>query len=95
MKRVVPFSNGTEAEMWLSANCENCEKPRCFAKRDIEEGFWVGTITEKTAKYIGIKREQGNYVELQLQCNNKQGYIQKIYKKTKNKEIKNQLKLDL
>jgi len=95
MKRLIPFSNATEAEMWLAANCENCGRKYCNGRRNIEEGFLLGDITLRAAEWIGIKQQTEKYVELVTQCKHKQGYIQIIAPKKKKNEIKNQLKLDL
>jgi len=53
-KMVAPFSNATEAEMWLNRNCYSCTTSKnCTAFKHLEEGFIFGGISERTARYIG------------------------------------------
>ena len=54
MKKIIPFSNGTEAMMWLEDNCDACRtRSGCSAKRNIEQGFITGEITIRAAEFIG------------------------------------------
>ena len=70
MKRLIPFSNGTEAQMWLEKNCEIC-KTKCHNKRNIEDGFILGNITIKTAQFIGYTKMDDKFVSLLWNCKNK------------------------
>lgn len=58
MEKFVPFSNGTEAGIWVSNNCDVCAtNSGCFAKKNIEFGFVSGEITIKAAYFIGINKK--------------------------------------
>lgn len=93
MSKVVAFSNGTEAMIWMSANCENCDRKRCRGRNELERGFVFGEIEKKIAEWIGIKDDWGVDIRLEIQCKNKDGYIQRIVHRHKKTEFKNQLKL--
>jgi 5-methylcytosine-specific restriction endonuclease McrA len=53
MKKIIPFSNATEAEWWLNYNCDVCRRSNCSAKLAIQKGFISGYITERMAEFIG------------------------------------------
>jgi hypothetical protein len=72
MKRLIPFTNGTEAMIWLERNCEKCIT-KCHFKRNIEDGFVTGDITIKTAEFIGYDKMNGKYVYL-AKCQHKNEY---------------------
>lgn len=51
---VVPFSNSTEAMVYLEMNCDLCVKRKeCELKEKIEDGFMEGSIPLWVAKEIG------------------------------------------
>ena len=67
MKAFIPFSNGTEAMIWLDNNCDSCYKGR-FYKRGSEPKdyrcrlyYWIslsmitGEMPMRIAKRIGIE----------------------------------------
>ncbi len=53
-KQFIPFSNGTEAEMWIVRNCDKCKLLNCTAKRRIQEGFITGEMPLKRAEWVGV-----------------------------------------
>lgn len=55
VKRIVPFSNGTEAMIWMNNNCDECKTRRgCAGKKNIELGFLLGDISGASAILIGM-----------------------------------------
>lgn len=63
MKRIIPFSNSTEAMIWISNNCDVCKtKNNCSAKKNIELGFVTGDISIKTAEFIGFHNNKINSI---------------------------------
>lgn len=88
MKKVVPFSNGSQAMSWMHYNCESC-KTKCHFKGNIEMGFITGDITIKTAEHIGYTQNNKNYVTLNGECN----FLHKYKKKRKKPPLKDQLTL--
>lgn len=84
MKKVIPFSNGTQAMIWMDRNCESCS-PKCYFEKNMAMGFITGDITIKTAEFIGIDSINGKFVDLNRICNNKNKYKRKP--KTKNHEM--------
>lgn len=65
-KRIRPFSNGTEFEIWTSQNCDKCcrysnvsskrSNAKCKLAFDLDFACVDdGTITIKTAEKIGLK----------------------------------------
>jgi len=71
-KMVAPFSNATEAEMWLNRNCYSCTTSKnCTAFKHLEEGFIFGGISERTARYIGTVNITPTYCDLEMFCKNK------------------------
>jgi len=90
MKKVIPFSNASEAESWIFSNCEFCTTSiNCSSKKNIELGFIIGEITIKAAEFIGIeyKNEKSNYVSLFDRCQNKDKRIVKSYKKNNGEKL--------
>jgi len=75
MKRLIPFSNTTEATNWYANNCEICTT-KCHFKRNIEFGFISGDITIKAAEFIGYDSNtiQPEFVRLFASCQNKHKY---------------------
>jgi len=81
--KVIPFSNGTEAEYWMANNCDDCNT-KCHFKRNMELGFISGDITLKCAEFIGYEInkpfsqiKQDDYVNLFNLCQNKNKYKKK------------------
>ena len=86
MKKVIPFSTGTEAEIWMFRNCDKCTTSRnCSAKKNIELGFITSEITIKSAEFIGIATKfiDSDYINLNIECKNKDNRKIKNYKKNK------------
>lgn len=55
-RRIVPFSNGTEAMIWMEQNCDICKtKSGCSARNNVEKGFITGDISINAAISIGWK----------------------------------------
>ncbi len=74
MKKLIPFTNATEAMVWLDKNCNTC-KTKCRYKNSIELGFITGTITIKACKHFGYEKMENGYVELLSECNHKESTI--------------------
>ena len=56
MKKYVKcFSNGTEAMLWESNNCDRCFNKSCYPKKAIQLGYITGHITWKVALFVGFK----------------------------------------
>jgi hypothetical protein len=70
MKKVIPFSNGTEAMWWQESNCDQCKRSQCQAKRNIEFGFITGEITIYSANFIGAEFSGTNFCKLNPKCKN-------------------------
>lgn len=68
MKKVVPFSNGTEAELWFMYNCDQCKRWQCSAKKALQLGFITGEITESRANFIGCTPHNDHFVGLNSKC---------------------------
>jgi len=63
MKRIVPFSNGTEAMDWMDHNCDVCKtRYGCAVRRAMELGFVLGDISMRSAVLIGITDEGLNAI---------------------------------
>lgn len=56
-KEFRPFSNASDAQIWQYLNCDKCKRNSCHARRAIDMGYVVGTISIRTAKYIGLNDE--------------------------------------
>lgn len=64
-KFIVPFSNGTDADMWTARNCERCDKAiqldpdalpfRCEIQEAIQVG--AGHVTVEIAKRMRIDKD--------------------------------------
>ena len=77
---VIPFSNSSEADYWLSNNCERCinydnedneNNTKCNLCYHIDMGFFEGTIPLWVAKNIGCKYEPlYGYCDLHSRCSN-------------------------
>jgi len=84
MKKLIPFSNGSEAERWMSINCDSC-KTKCHYKKNLEFGFISGEITEKTALFIGMQKKDNAipsvYCKLNFRCNHKDKFVKKVSEK--------------
>lgn len=68
MKKVIPFSNSTEAMFWMENNCDKCKMPSCWSKRSLELGFISGNISIIQAKKIGGERSGKDYFNLYDRC---------------------------
>lgn len=68
MKKIIPFSNGTEAMMWLDQNCDVCRRSNCSAKVAIQRGFVSGNITERMASFIGYTYHADKFESLYPKC---------------------------
>lgn len=68
MKKVTPFSNGTEAMSWLYNNCDQCKRWQCSAKKALQLGFITGEITELRANYIGYTMKDNDFYSLFPKC---------------------------
>ena len=79
-KRIIPFSNGTEAMIWMDLNCNSCTT-KCHWKRNMDMGFGFGDITVKTAEFIGHNRITDEYVDLLDECQHKDNFIKTKPKK--------------
>jgi hypothetical protein len=86
MKKLIPFSSGTEAENWHNNNCDICTT-KCHNKRNLELGFITGDITIKTAEFIGYKQSNDNYCNLNYVCNNKDKYKPVKHEKIDNQQL--------
>lgn len=53
MKKVIPFSNGTDATRWLYHNCDQCRRSGCTKKASIDFAWVSGHVTQKVADYVG------------------------------------------
>jgi hypothetical protein len=84
MKRLKPFSNGTEAMVWLEMNCESCST-KCHFKRNVEDGFIMGDITISTAVHIGYESIVDHIVHLNRVCQHKDKL--KKHRKTKSMSL--------
>lgn len=60
MKKVIPFSNATDAATWLYHNCEQCRRSGCTKKAAINFGWVSGHVTHNVADYVGDFRNQCN-----------------------------------
>ena len=97
MKTIVPFSNGTEAMMWLDNNCDSCVKSkfynsgseptdyRCRLYYWISLGMVSGEIPLRVAEKIGYAN--GNLLHCRHFTTEKKRYERKP------KDNKNQMKL--
>lgn len=85
-KGVTPFSNGSEAEYWISNNCDICKRYGCSSKKAIEISFFTGVVSIRTYHLVG---EFSKYCIKLLRTP-----IQKVNKK-KNKIDSNQTRIDL
>jgi len=86
MKNYIPFSNGTEAQIWMSRNCEVCTT-KCHFKKNIEFGFISGSITQRTAEFIGIQKIYASvpiHCTLNDICQYKDKFIKPAKKKPEN-----------
>jgi len=68
MKKLKPFSNGTEAMIWMGNNCDTCRRTGCSKKQSFQRGFISGTITEHVADYVGYTRISNEQVDLNYRC---------------------------
>jgi len=69
MKKLIPFSNGSEACSWIDDNCDKCKRSWCYAKTSIQMGFVTGTITIRQAEWIGyVSITQDKFVNLLAKC---------------------------
>ena len=68
MKKIVPFSNATEATSWLFHNCDKCKRWQCSSKVAIQKGFISGEITESRANWIGYHLVDGKFFSLFSKC---------------------------
>lgn len=68
MKKVIPFSNATEAMFWMENNCEKCKRPSCWSKHSLELGFITGDISIIQAKMIGGELSGKDYFNLADRC---------------------------
>ena len=68
MKKVRPFSNATDAMVWMNNNCDNCKRPSCWSKRSLEIGFISGDISIIQAKKIGGECSGKDYFKLSERC---------------------------
>lgn len=68
MKKVIPFSNATEATTWMFHNCDQCKMPNCWSKRSLELGFISRDISIVQAKKIGGKMSGKYFFNLNEKC---------------------------
>lgn len=68
MKKVIPFSNATEATTWMFHNCDKCKMPSCWSKRSLELGFISGDISIVQAKKIGGEMSGKDFFSLNNKC---------------------------
>jgi len=68
MKKVIPFSNATEATTWMFHNCDQCKMPNCWSKRTLELGFVLGDISIVQANKIGGEKSGKDYFKLNAKC---------------------------
>lgn len=68
MKKVIPFSNATEATTWMFNNCDQCKRWQCSAKLAIQKGFISGEITESRANFIGYTLVGNKFSRLFDRC---------------------------
>ena len=83
-KKVVPFSNATEADWWKSANCYKCklyefestepEESGCELAFYIDMGYLDEGVPLWVCDKIGITRMDGNTVDLVSKCRQKPKY---------------------
>ena len=73
MKKHIPFSNGSDASVWLHNNCDYC-KPKCPKKRNIYLSFVTGTINMATIEWISYVRISDTHVTLN-NCLHKNKYV--------------------
>ncbi len=83
-KNVIPFSNGTEADIWQSRNCFRCkyyesksvniEDAKCDLAFYLDLARGIGTIPLSIAQRIGCEDEQNGFVKLYSTCRGKTGY---------------------
>ncbi len=55
-KKINPFKNISEKQLWLSNNCEICKKYGCASRRKLKHG----SITIETAEIIGYNNKLNN-----------------------------------
>lgn len=60
IKKIIPFSNGTEFMIWESNNCDQCKRVKCYAKLQLQKGCITGVITLKQANWIGYDNKRLN-----------------------------------
>jgi hypothetical protein len=68
MRKLIPFSNGTGAMIWMDNNCDQCKRSGCYPKRAIEMGYITGTITNKVAEFIGCQERDTGFCTLNSRC---------------------------
>jgi hypothetical protein len=68
MKKVVPFSNATEATTWMFNNCDQCKRWQCSAKLALQKGFISGEISERMANWIGYHLVDDKFFSLFSKC---------------------------
>lgn len=85
---VIPFSNGSEAEVWMHHNCDRCYKyetdsktegeAKCKLAYHLSLGFIEGTFPLWAAKEIGCEYNPlYGYVNLDNNCRQRRGEHEK------------------
>jgi len=78
MKQLIPFSNGTEADLWQFNNCQKCSlyedestdisEAGCKLAFELDMGRITGTISEEAAQGIGYTEMGDKFVRLLDNC---------------------------